>query len=546
MKRIIKYLFLSFLLVGSSNSMQFDLPGLQWLLGDEARINLTQQEVLESGRVAAEFAGNVMTGFGNSASEWYKGDKEDIEKKIRHLSAERERCKRNIANKIGYSSSVNKWPDENYHSWEEKLAGTNVELEQLNKRYTGIEEKEKSWTKVFGEQTNNGMNLFWAKMNKDMRHEDIKVKARAEGAMAIGKWVESIKQLTKQKTLGSISLAVCGGAVAITGGYYGCKLSFNWLNAKIGKPTLVRESTRHDWKYALKNFWKHSILGYECEEISLEEVILEQKMATKLKFLADDTRNTMENSLPFRHTLFYGSPGTGKTMFAKRLARYSGMDYAIMSGADFAQFKNGEGIVELHKLFDWAEQSKRGLLIFIDEADAFLRDRRVLSNQGKNLVNAFLSRTGTSSEKYMLVFATNYEDELDLAALSRIHKKIQFPLPKLPERIRIFNLYFGKYIINDIRIIERNGSKHGVSIDIDKGIDQEFIKIIGQKIKGFSGREIEQMVSELRISAYNIGGGTLTKNIVNEVLEEKIKEHEHDTTCGKFQRERYESALGNT
>ena len=39
---------------------------------------------------------------------------------------------------------------------------------------------------------------------------------------------------------------------------------------------------------------------------------------------------------PLRNFLFYGPPGTGKTLFAKKLALNSGLDYAIMTGADVA------------------------------------------------------------------------------------------------------------------------------------------------------------------------------------------------------------------
>lgn len=66
--------------------------------------------------------------------------------------------------------------------------------------------------------------------------------------------------------------------------------------------------------------------------------------------------------------------GTGKTLAAKRLARTAGLDYAIMSGGDVAPLGSG-AVTQLHSMFDWAESSKKGLLLFVDEADAFLGRR---------------------------------------------------------------------------------------------------------------------------------------------------------------------------
>ena len=61
-------------------------------------------------------------------------------------------------------------------------------------------------------------------------------------------------------------------------------------------------------------------------------------------------------------------------MAAKRLAKTSGLDYAIMSGGDVAPL-GGQAVTQLHDMFDWAERNRRGLLLFIDEADAFLSQR---------------------------------------------------------------------------------------------------------------------------------------------------------------------------
>jgi len=53
---------------------------------------------------------------------------------------------------------------------------------------------------------------------------------------------------------------------------------------------------------------------------------------------------------------------------------HSGMDFAIMTGGDVAPMGR-EGVSAIHKLFDWSSTSRRGLLLFVDEADAFLRKR---------------------------------------------------------------------------------------------------------------------------------------------------------------------------
>lgn len=52
------------------------------------------------------------------------------------------------------------------------------------------------------------------------------------------------------------------------------------------------------------------------------------------------------------------------------------------------------------------------MVLFIDEADAFLRSRRdeEMSEYMRHSVNSFLYRTGTPSEKVILVMATNNPD----------------------------------------------------------------------------------------------------------------------------------------
>lgn len=141
-----------------------------------------------------------------------------------------------------------------------------------------------------------------------------------------------------------------------------------------------------------------------------------------------------------------GPPGTGKTMAAKRLARTSGLDYAIMSGGDVAPL-GGKAVTQLHELFNWAERSRRGLLLFIDEADAFLGKRGEGMSEGmRGALNALLFRTGDQSRDFAVVLATNRPGDLDAAVLDRMDEALEFPLPGEGERLDILRLYLDKYI----------------------------------------------------------------------------------------------------
>ena len=139
-------------------------------------------------------------------------------------------------------------------------------------------------------------------------------------------------------------------------------------------------------------------------------------------------------------------------MAAKRLARHSGLDYALMTGGDVAPL-GAAAVTKIHELFDWASTSKRGLLLFIDEADAFLAKRggavaeAEASPGTRAALNALLYRTGELSRDVVLVIATNRPEDLDPAVLDRMDEAMEFGLPDLESRERIVRLYFEKLIV---------------------------------------------------------------------------------------------------
>ncbi len=193
----------------------------------------------------------------------------------------------------------------------------------------------------------------------------------------------------------------------------------------------------------------------------------------------------------------------------------------------------------MHKLFDWAEASERGLIIFIDEADACFRDRSTLDKDGVNLVNAFLSRTGASSDKFMIILATNYEDELDAAVRSRIHKKIPFMLPALEQRFKIMQKKIEKYIVDDIReVVKEDGSEATYQLTFASDVNEAYLRDVARRIDGFSGRDIDQFIAEVRLATYRSGNLEVTREVFDYVITEKIKQIEKDKLTTEYQRAR--------
>ena len=127
----------------------------------------------------------------------------------------------------------------------------------------------------------------------------------------------------------------------------------------------------------------------------MEGIIFDQGLDFRLRSLATSLKNTRKHGAPLRH-IISRPPWNRKDYVVRRIAQNSGLDYAIKSGGDVAPLK-AEAVTEIHNLMKWAKRSSRGLMLFIDEAEAFV-GTRARSNQSehlRNALNAILFHTGT-------------------------------------------------------------------------------------------------------------------------------------------------------
>ncbi|GBG60230.1 hypothetical protein CBR_g3473 [Chara braunii] len=347
------------------------------------------------------------------------------------------------------------------------------------------------------------------------------------------------------------------GGTALAAGIYttreGARVVWGYIERILGQPSLIRESSRGKFPWSGLKRAKSGTSSLMTEaatstessstattnpangvlktEDAFGEVILHPALLKRVKQLAVATANTRRHSAPFRNILFYGPPGTGKTMAAKHLATTSGLEYAMMTGGDVAPL-GPAAVTKIHDLFDWANKTRKGLLLFIDEADAFLceRNNTRMSEAQRSALNALLYRTGDQSRDIVLVLATNRPEDLDTAIADRMDEALEFPLPGWEEREKLIRLYLTKYVLNapsgrmsggKIRSLLWGATQNKIEV---KGITPEVIREAAEKTEGFSGRMLAKMMASVQGAVYGSLSSVLDAHLFREVVDYKVAE----------------------
>lgn len=375
--------------------------------------------------------------------------------------------------------------------------------------------------------------------NQDLMLEQIRVRAAEDRETTLKSLAEKRETvLSSIKTAGAalgtgidaflsepakIQAAVAG-LVALTAGYYAAKGSlgivFRFVEARLAKPSLVRETSRISPFDAVRHPIQTVKKLQKKPEDVLDGVVLNPKVEGRVRDIAIATKNTKFNKGMYRNILLHGPPGTGKTLFAKKLAMHSGMDYAIMTGGDIALLGK-ESVGAIHKVFDWAGTSRNGLVLFIDEAEGFLRKRHEnISEELRMAISAFLYRTGTQTDKFMMVLASNTPEVLDFAVVDRVHEPVEFPLPSLAERERLVRLYFEKYIL-------RPASEGKRRLKVGDFDYSAACSTVAKITEGMSGREITNLALDWQMTTYASLEGVFTEEIMLQRAKAAVEHKKH-------------------
>jgi cell division protease FtsH len=196
-----------------------------------------------------------------------------------------------------------------------------------------------------------------------------------------------------------------------------------------------------------------------------------------------------------RGVIFYGSPGTGKTLMAKAVAGEAGVPFFAVSGSDFVQVYVGVGASRIRDLFKKARDYGK-CVIFIDEIDALGKKRDGGVDGGSNderdqTLNALLSEMSGfhDNQGIVVIAATNRLDTLDEALLrpGRFDRHIEIELPDIKSRLRILEL-------------------HAKNKPLDKNVD---LKKVAQQTVYFSGAKLENLLNEAAIIAARRSSGSI-------------------------------------
>lgn len=151
---------------------------------------------------------------------------------------------------------------------------------------------------------------------------------------------------------------------------------------------------------------------------------------------------------PPKGVILYGEPGTGKTLLAKAVANQTSATFLRVVGSELIQKYLGDGPKLVREIFAAAEEMAPSI-VFIDEIDA-VGTKRYDSNSGGekeiqrtmlellNQLDGFDTRSDVK-----VIMATNKIETLDPALIrpGRIDRKIEFPLPDVKTKRRIFQIH---------------------------------------------------------------------------------------------------------
>jgi len=187
----------------------------------------------------------------------------------------------------------------------------------------------------------------------------------------------------------------------------------------------------------------------------LEQQIQEIKEAVELPLTHPELYEDIGIKPP-KGVILYGEPGTGKTLLAKAVANQTSATFLRVVGSELIQKYLGDGPKLVRELFRVAEELAPSI-VFIDEIDAIGTKRYDSTSGGEREIQRTMLELLNQLDGFdprgdiKVLMATNRIETLDPALIrpGRIDRKIEFPLPDIKTKRKIFQIHTAKMTLND-------------------------------------------------------------------------------------------------
>jgi hypothetical protein len=146
---------------------------------------------------------------------------------------------------------------------------------------------------------------------------------------------------------------------------------------------------------------------------------------------------------PGYRCLFYGGPGTGKTLTAALIGKRVEVPVYRVDLSRVVSKWIGETEKNLASLFDHAEH--QNWILFFDEADALFGKRTDASSANDRHANQQIAYLLQRLEDFpgVVILATNQQSHFDEAFARRFQSAVLFPMPDVAQRERLWRETFG-------------------------------------------------------------------------------------------------------
>ncbi len=237
-----------------------------------------------------------------------------------------------------------------------------------------------------------------------------------------------------------------------------------------------------------------------------DDLIIGEDQKRKMKMICDQVRyrGIVNEDWGFRKkspygrglcALFYGSPGTGKTMAVQVMANELGIDLYRIDLSQLSSKYIGETQKNISSLFNKAKNINA--MLFFDEADSMFAKRSEVKDSNDRYANADTAFLLQKLEDYegITILATNYVNNIDDAFKRRIKFMINFVFPTSEVRLSLW-----KQILP-------------ASARLDEDIDFEFY---AERFE-LSGSNIKEILTNAAFLAASENSGICNRHIIEAV-----------------------------